>query len=684
MKTDLHNGYGEVRIADALDRLYTLPRTKEIARHLYAACGLPISVFMRTEDRVYKQLFKNEKSLMQGDLLSPALFSLAIMPHLEAARAELRAKMKCEEIDYFAYIDDIVWLVPDRPGARATVLEVLAEHLKPVSSKISHNKTLTLYPPRTRAATALADFPEDQAERQKAASTEFIDILGTPFIGTLEGFTDAGRKGVQAFVLSRMMEGSRGQQHGEKLSRLGRDAWAPHVPQALTLIRRCIIPSTAYILRNTPASMSTEAVAAMDAAVEDTLQKLLRMTKEPFNDNQRDIISLPLTSGGLGIQRLSSVVQEMVRAASSTTERSASRQRIAAFHRATFRNLVATLREVQAGNDPQASARASLMLAHLEDYDRDERDMVNTTGRLVFLADDVETGALLLKIYGMMGHIPVTVSGPDYKCAACGELVPVGERLEHGNRCDRIGRTQRHDELRNDALRMARYAFQDAKGEEGFPYANSAATDKRAPPKEIREQRSDLSIVVKSDRKPSGRQKIRADFAVTSRGRVGRFNAERAKRLKYDRIKIYTTEDSIIIPAVMDTRGTMQRECEQLLRLIVKQYLIVTTGSWSEARVQAHLGNFQAKCLQRNYSMFLRTTPHGTSIRDASFVFDSINVDPLTFIVTQVEGSITNRKREQEMERERVYLALVEAGEAPLDEDLDDDDAESGAGSDTE
>jgi hypothetical protein len=94
------------------------------------------------------------------------------------------------------------------------------------------------------------------AERQKKA-VEFIDVLGTPFIGPSASELSAnGRAAVEEFVLDRMMLGSRGQQHKHRLEKLRGSAWSPHVAPALTIIRRSIIPSTEYITRNTPPALS--------------------------------------------------------------------------------------------------------------------------------------------------------------------------------------------------------------------------------------------------------------------------------------------------------------------------------------------------------------------------------------------------------------------------------------------
>jgi hypothetical protein len=79
MKIDMSNGYGEIKVAQVLQRLYQSHRTKRLARFIHAVAGVPVAILMRTENKLYEQLIVNEQSLMQGDVLSPILYSLAMM-----------------------------------------------------------------------------------------------------------------------------------------------------------------------------------------------------------------------------------------------------------------------------------------------------------------------------------------------------------------------------------------------------------------------------------------------------------------------------------------------------------------------------------------------------------------------------------------------------------------------------
>jgi len=659
MKVDLENGYGEVKIADLLERLYTSEKTKGVARHIYTASGLPVTVCMRTEKLMYEELFKNKQSLMQGDLLSPAYFSLAIMPHLEAAREEIRQALGCPDIDYFSYIDDIVWILPDRDDARNTVCDVLSRHLKTVHSRIKPSKTLVLYPTETRVMRARYQFPDNEEKRKAAATAEFIDILGTPFVGEPDKLTPAGEEAVQMFVYDRMMDGSRGQMHKHRLQSMRSEAWGEFLSAAPTVIRRSILPSTAYIVRNTPKRLSSRAVTAMDTEVELTIRSLVRI-KEPLTQNQRTVVSLPLAHGGLGILKLEPLVEHMVLASKGPDERVLAKQKILAHHHRMYEGLMTSLLDERENErDPLAAAAANMMLDHLEDYDPTAKMTRNTSGKYIFQADSVEAGPLTLKIYGMLGHIPPKRS-PHFTCSMCKCDIPLEHRLDHGARCERICRVQRHDGVREEAMTKARHAadIRDVKGEETFPFAPNIAAAEFHPPDEIVRCRSDMSFITTSGDKEPKPLKVRVDFGITVGGKTGRWSMDRRKKEKYERIKQYTTEQFVMVNAIMDTRGTMEPECEQLLRFIATRHLLSVSGSWSDARVQAYLGSFQARALQREYTMYMLTEA-GLN-RDPAVVFDSGILEPSAPTVKNwLEGRISERKLKRELAKEELAADAV-------------------------
>jgi hypothetical protein len=601
---------------------------------------------------------------MQGDVLSPALFSLVVMPALEAARAEIRAQLACEDVDFFAYIDDVTWILPDGPKSKEVVITTLAKHLKTVGAKLKESKTVTLYPPATRQLRAKEEFPEDP-DKAKAATAEFIDVLGAPFIGTMEGMTEGGRAAVQQFVYDRMMNGSRGQQHLHRLQRLRDPAWQPFLSAALTVIRKSILPSACYIIRNTPSSLSTFAVAEFDREVEMTVAALLRVKLSELSPSQRAVIALPLAYGGLGIHKMQPIVEDLVRSAASAVEKKEARQRGMARCNANFEALLQSLTEEQAReSEPYTAAAASIMLDHLADYNRAQRLTMNTSGRYIFQADSVETGPFLLRLYGMIGHIPKKLRAENFVCAMCHKQVPLAQRLEHGARCECINRVRRHDTVRNAVRAKAIYAIgvDEVRGEEGFHYTDAKT------PEEIKAMRSDLSLRARAaDSKEM--TKVRLDFGITVGGLQARIKMEKAKEDKYKRIKQWTTEPFVFIPAIMSTRGTMQRRCEDFLRYISAHYLTGVTGSYSTARVQAFLGEIQATALSREYTMFL-LTQGGVDNRDPAYAFDDI-LSPPTNSIQQIGGEITERKRRQELATELNAAACVRDGTALLIDEAD-------------
>jgi hypothetical protein len=666
MKVDMANGYGEVKLAQVLSRLYTSPRMKEVARFLHAVAGIPITVMMRTEREQYEQLLQNAQSLMQGDVLSPVLYSLAIMPALQAARQELREVLGCAEIDFFAYIDDVTWVLPDKTNAARTAERIIKKHLAPAGALVKDSKTLVLYPKESREKRLQEDWKP--AERQKKA-VEFIDVLGTPFIGPSASELSAnGRAAVEEFVLDRMMLGSRGQQHKHRLEKLRGSAWSPHVAPALTIIRRSIIPSTEYITRNTPPALSEKALKAFDQEVAATVTALLHVTS--MTETARRVIALPVSFGGLGIHRVVERAEDLVRAAEGTGAHKEARKRVMTRVAAEYRCLHDELRraaETTAGTPYQASA--AMMLDHLSDYDHAAAQTINTSARYIFDAPCVETGPLLMRIYHIIGHIPPALAGDVFKCAICNQLIPLADRMDHGARCSRISRIARHDVVRDLVLAKARYALgiQEVTGEQGFRFVNGA--EGAPPPADLHGQRSDLSFRTRLSSEEI--EKVRVDFCVTAGGRADRVLAEERKRKKYTRIQLHASEPFVFIPAVMSTSGTLQREFEDLLRFVSEHYQDAMVGSHSHAVTRAFMGDIIARMLQREYSMLMLAV--GADSREPDVVFRRGSISSSSsHSPAATEGKITQRQQTIFLAAEAAFAARAierdDAAEALQDE----------------
>jgi hypothetical protein len=208
--------------------------------------------------------------------------------------------------------------------------------------------------------------------------------------------------------------------------------------------------------------------------------------------------------------------------------------------------------------------------------------------------------------------------------------------------------------------------MQDVKGEEGFKFAPNRAAEPTNPPEDVRLMRSDLSFRARAADSEEI-TKVRVDFGITVGDFQARIKMEKAKEEKYQRIKQWATEPFVFVPAIMSTRGTMQRRCELLLRYISSHYLTGVTGSYSTARVQAFLGEIQAKALDREYTMFLLT--QGVDNRDPAYAFDGLL--PPTNPIQQIGGEITERKRRQDLATELNAAASVRNGTAQLIDEAD-------------
>jgi len=277
------------------------------------------------EEEHYTEVMKNSRSLMQGDVMSAALFSLAIMPALELARAELRGIFNCKEIEYFSYIDDVTWILPDNlkgPDPQRTVFEITSKHLQHVGSKIKESKTLTLFPAQSRfqwAEQFERENPDNATRAKTIRETCFIDVLGAPFVTEPQSLTAQQELIVENFIRERMLHGSRGQQHAARLKKLSKEAWLPHISAAFTIIKRSIIPSASYIIRNSPIGIAHTVVEEFDKMVEETVLHLLLLQNQALSPSQRSIISLTNTHGGLGIIKLAPLAADMARAATNGT-----------------------------------------------------------------------------------------------------------------------------------------------------------------------------------------------------------------------------------------------------------------------------------------------------------------------------------------------------------------------------
>ena len=186
-------------------------------------------------------------------------------------------------------------------------------------------------------------------------------------------------------------------------------------------------------------------------------------------------------------------------------------------------------------------------------------------------------------------------------------------------------------------------------------------------PADLDGQRSDLSFETRTTAERADAEgdveEVRIDFGITAGGRMDRLQMEKTKRRKYDRILPFTKRSFVFIPAIMNTRGTFQRECESLLRFISQRHQFRTMGAYTNAATKAFLGQVQARCVQREYTMLMLVL--GADHRDPEVVFRQASIASSNSLKSPVafEGSVAQRARQREiaMEDEFVQQLVEEA-----------------------
>jgi len=312
--------------------------------------------------------------------------------------------------------------------------------------------------------------------------------------------------------------------------------------------------------------------------------------------------------------------------------------------------IIERLREESEDDDPLTAASASIALEHFEDFDCSQKSHLNTTARYLFFAPFTEAGAMILRIYGMLGWIPKSFRGDKMVCDKCNKELPLKDRLFHGSRCKRIGKTERHDCIRNLLVTRMRSAvgMSNVKGETPFELTDNAAATPTEVPDQIKGQRSDASFYTEQG------DWYHLDISVCCGGREDRFKRERTKTDKYEVLRTYSKPFSFI-PFVVSARGTMQRQAETFARYLSEHEQVGLTGSWSVARVQQFLGTIQAIAMQRELAMLMRVLglPSNGS-RDPALIFSN-GVIPSTTSTNIVERRNTHRSQEAKL--------VAEAGE---------------------
>jgi hypothetical protein len=641
VKFDCANGYGSVRIAWLLSRLYQMKALRPILRPLFVSVGIPITVLVRGADSLYHFLLHNTTSLMQGDVLAPILFSLAVMPALESAREEMRKALNCNAVDYFALIDDVVWILPPVPGAVETAQQILAEHLKQVGLTIAPKKTAVLKPESMRSA-------ED---------AHFIDVLGTPFFFTR--LSAAWEAKAQQFVRDRILVGARGQRVAEKLQALTEPHWRKFSFVAFQLMRRVFAPSVVYQVRNTHPSITMPALIELDELMVQTAEAHLGKLSQV----QRRILALPLRMGGRGILRTASIAVQMYQAARNR-EGAASRDLVAAAQEREYHSIVELLsRQLYDLTDPLLKTQCRRQLHHLAKFDP-RSSAPNASSRMLEYASYVSGDAYRDHVNMELGAMPLAQL-PELCCEVCRKKVPAHQRDTHHLGCERLSRIPRHNTVRDALVAYARSAaprMMDVRVEPQIVLRPDAQEiffrdfQTTAPS----QCRADFSFL--HPKKPAdggGHELVHADVTVASEvtpphpGDLIPDVLHRAlvyKTRHYRAISTIAAEPLFVQPLVFSSDCSMEKGTEAFVRWVCESQQVATYGYSNAVTSSRMMGDILASIVERQFAMKRKVFAAATA------------EEPMNVIATASQAGHSGRQVSTDARKTRVS-PLVAVGE---------------------
>jgi hypothetical protein len=509
-------------------------------------------------------------------------FSLGLMPALEAARDDLRAALQCPEVDYYFLIDDIVWVAPLPEGdaglaAMKLVQSTTARYLAGLGLKIKQSKTTVLYP----AGRAPLVCP-----LTARTPPEFIEVLGVAVFHSAT-LSVEGRLAVKEFVKDRILNGSRGQQHLQRLRTLRDPVWRRFPAQAFTIIRRNILPSTVYITRNSPTWATVEALKEIDAEVRKTAGFLLQIPQ--VSNMAYTAMTLPVGLGGLGIYNTAEIA-EITHAGKDFVSSRVERKNRDIWNRKKRDKMMEDLRVIAVEGDEMEKAQAQMMMEAQAPYDPGNRSTRNTTARLLKDAPAVSAPAYLLELYRGLGYIPETLRRDSFRCKACRKDVPLGERMTHINTCTRLSKTPRHDQLRNKCLAMAREAigYSNVMGEHMVPLRPGTNLE------DTTHYRSDLEFVFRNEL-------YRVDFGITKNSMIVYKNE---KTHHYQSIALVAETPFTFIPVIMSTGLQMDPVAEFFIRHLARHFQEATTGQHSNAGTSRIMAELLAGIAERQLTLY--------------------------------------------------------------------------------
>jgi hypothetical protein len=303
---DISNAYGRVSRAAINKKLTDIEDdSADLTKAYFKRFMLKdIEVFTRGQ-----LIFLSQEGLLQGDPLSPLLFSLALQSTLAMAQDTISlgtgSTPDPKSGMVMAYLDDITVVAP--LSKIGPVYNQMKTFLASINLTINKEKT-QLLEPRMLSQHVVSNARQDLMHELSNMMLDYgfdksvtsAKLLGVRVGGNHQAVKDGLEADVDQSIFAKLTEYSRTSKQG-----------------ALLLLRVCMSKMNHYVARNVPKELAQPALFKHDAAVTNTLCGII---DEPFPSvtvyNQ---FPLPIKNGGMGLPRLVEMSDLAYTAASIST-----------------------------------------------------------------------------------------------------------------------------------------------------------------------------------------------------------------------------------------------------------------------------------------------------------------------------------------------------------------------------